>query len=140
MQDSQKALPVVAALIMDPEGRCLLCQRSEHMKRPLHWEFPGGKIEAGETGEAALRRECMEELKIGLDVGAQMAETVWTYPDVTVRLTLYLCHIQDGTPTALEHRTVSWVASENVADYALCPADRELWKQCQSLVVQDEKQ
>ena len=61
-------------------------------------------------------------------------------PDVTVRLTLYLCRIQDGTPTALEHSAVAWVPPENVGGFALCPADRELWKQCRSLVIHHEIQ
>lgn len=119
-------LPVVAALILRDDGRCLMCQRSEAMKRPLGWEFPGGKIEPGETGPEALRRECREELAIDLRVRGPVAETVYAYPDVTIRLTLYACAIVSGEPKALEHRALRWTTRGELASLPLCPADRRL--------------
>ena len=120
------ALPVVAALIQREDGLILLCQRSERMKRALHWEFPGGKIEPGETGPQALKRECREELGIGLNVYEPVAETVCAYPDVTIDLTLYRSTIRDGVPAALEHRQLHWIRPDELGDYDLCPADRAL--------------
>ncbi|MDY3072889.1 MAG: (deoxy)nucleoside triphosphate pyrophosphohydrolase, partial [Eubacteriales bacterium] len=78
------AVEVVAALIRDG-SRFLICQRPAHKARGLLWEFVGGKIEPGETKEAALVRECREELGITLEVGEVFAEVLHEYPDITVR-------------------------------------------------------
>ena len=75
-------IEVVAALIRN-DGKFMICQRSEQKSRPLMWEFPGGKVEAGETKEAALARECREELDIELAVGEIFAESTFVYPDIS---------------------------------------------------------
>ena len=84
-----RPLPVVAALIERKNGQgepeILLCRRPAHKSRGLLWEFPGGKVEPGETGEQALARECREELAVELQVGEPAAQTVHCYPDVTVQ-------------------------------------------------------
>ena len=88
VQAAKAPIEVVAALIFR-DGRFMICQRPANTARALHWEFVGGKVEPGETKEAALIRECREELDIELSVGDVYMEVVHEYPDITVRLTLF---------------------------------------------------
>ena len=79
---------VAAALIRDRD-KFLICRRPAEKARPLLWEFVGGKVEPGETGEQALARECREELGITVEVGDVFMEVTHEYPDLKIRLTLY---------------------------------------------------
>ena len=116
---------VVAALIWRGD-RFLICQRPAHKARGLLWEFVGGKVESGETKEKALGRECREELDIGIRVERQFMEVVHVYPDLTVRLTLFLASIWDGEPKLLEHNDLRWITVDEIDDYDFCPADEEI--------------
>ena len=116
---------VVAALIWD-EGRFMICQRPTTKSCALLWEFVGGKVEKGETKEAALIRECREELGIGLTVGDVFTEVVHEYPDITVHLTLFNAEISDGVPQKLEHNDIRWITPEEIPLYNFCPADIEI--------------
>ena len=116
---------VVAALIWQ-NGRFLICQRPAHKARGLLWEFVGGKVEPGETGPEALARECREELAVDVAVGDACWQGVNTYPDLTVRLTLYRASIAAGTPQLLEHRDLRWITPAEIPQYDFCPADREI--------------
>ena len=116
---------VVAALIWRGD-RFLICQRPAHKARGLLWEFVGGKVESGETKEPALGRECREELDIGIRVERQFMEVVHVYPDLTVRLTLFLASIWDGEPKLLEHNDLRWITVDEIDDYDFCPADEEI--------------
>ena len=113
---------VVAALVRDGE-KFMICQRPEHKSRPLMLEFPDGKVEAGETPEAALARECREELEIGLEVGEKFAESTFVYPDISVHLTLLEARIVRGEPKLLEHRDIRWITPEEASDYEFSHAD-----------------
>ena len=104
-------IEVVAALIRN-NGKFMICQRPENKSRALLWEFPGGKVEAGETKEVALARECREELDIELSVGAVFAESTFVYPDISVHLTLLEAKIIRGEPKLLEHKDVRWITPE----------------------------
>ena len=115
-------IEVVAALIWKNE-RFLICQRPETKSRPLLWEFPGGKVEAGETKEAALVRECMEELAVELSVGKIFAESTFEYPDISVHLTLFEAEIVRGEPKLLEHKSLRWITPEESAAFEFSPAD-----------------
>ena len=117
-----RVLEVVAALIEDGE-HILLCQRPEGKARALLWEFPGGKIEPGETKQEALARECREELGVHLHVGAQFMELTHPYPDLTVHLSVLRCTLGGEKPQRLEHRDMRWVTAEEAAKLPLCPAD-----------------
>lgn len=114
---------VVAALIRDGD-RFLVCQRPAHKARGLLWEFPGGKVEPGESREQALVRECGEELAIELAVGELFTEVVHQYPDLTLRLSFFLATIAEGTPSLLEHTALRWVTPQQMDQLELCPADR----------------
>lgn len=116
---------VVAALIR--QGRSFfICRRPAQKARGGLWEFPGGKVEAGETREEALRRECREELDVTLDVGAVYLEVVHEYPDLTVCLTLFEATIAEGTPRLLEHTDCRWITPEEIPLFSFCPADEAI--------------
>ena len=116
---------VVAALIWDND-QFMICQRPAHKARGLLWEFVGGKVEAGESKEAALIRECQEELAVALSVGDVFMEVIHEYPDITVRLTLFNAVIAQGVPQKLEHNDIRWITPEEIPQYDFCPADVEI--------------
>ena len=116
---------VVAALIWD-KGRFMICQRPAHKARGLLWEFVGGKVEAGETMEQALIRECREELAVTVAVGDVFMAVIHEYPDITVHLTLFNATIADGVPQKLEHNDIRWISPDEIPNYAFCPADEEI--------------
>ena len=116
---------VVAALIWQGD-RFMICQRPAHKGSGLLWEFVGGKVEAGETKEMALIRECREELDVVISVGDAFMEVIHEYPDITVHLTLFHATIVKGTPKMLEHNDIRWITPGESSDYAFCPADVEI--------------
>jgi len=125
---SRLEIDVVAAMIWDG-GRFMICQRPASKIRPLEWEFPGGKIEQGESKQEALIRECQEELGIVLVVQNEIAETVYEYDEFIVRLTLLGATILEGAPQLLEHNALRWITIEELPGYVFCAADESLLKQ-----------
>lgn len=123
----QKITEVVAALIWKG-SRFMICQRPSDKARGLLWEFPGGKVEPGESKPQALIRECREELAITPEVRDVFMEVLHQYPDITVRLTLFNASIAEGTPQKLEHNDIRWITPEEISSYAFCPADVEILK------------
>ena len=119
---------VVAALIWQGE-KFMICQRPAHKARGLLWEFVGGKVEAGETKEQALIRECREELDVLLSVGDVFMDVLHEYPDLTVHLTLFNATVADGIPQKLEHNDIQWITPSEIGDYDFCPADEEFLKE-----------
>lgn len=124
----RKAIEVVAGLIWDKD-KFLICQRPENKARGLLWEFPGGKVEAGETLPQALQRECMEELAVKLDVRDRFMQVEHKYPDIFIRLTLFHCVISEGVPQALEHNALRWIHPSETKNFAFCPADTDILKE-----------
>ena len=116
---------VVAALIWDGD-KFMICQRPAHKARGLLWEFVGGKVEPGEAPEAALQRECWEELGITIRVGELFMEVLHTYPDIEIVLTLYHAVIATGVPQKLEHNDIRWITPAQIPDFDFCPADVEI--------------
>ena len=116
---------VVAALIWQGE-KFMICQRPAHKARGLLWEFVGGKVEPGETKEAALIRECREELAVTLSVREVFMDVVHEYPDLTVHLTLFNAVIVEGEPQMLEHNDIRWITPSEIPNYPFCPADVEI--------------
>lgn len=116
---------VVAALIRDGE-RFLICKRPAHKARALMWEFPGGKVEAGESPRDALIRECMEELDVTLDVGELYMQVTHEYPDIQIRLSLYEAVIASGELCSKEHEALCWILPREIPDYEFCPADVDI--------------
>lgn len=123
----EEIVDVVAALIWDKD-KFMICQRPAHKARGLLWEFVGGKVEAGETKQEALIRECEEELAIELSVEEEFMSVVHEYPDIKVRLTLFNAAIKNGVPQKLEHNDIRWIRKEEIPEFAFCPADIEILK------------
>ena len=104
--------------------------------RALLWEFPGGKVEAGETKQQALVRECREELAFEVVPGSVFCEVTHTYPDITIHLTLFNCTAK-GEPQRLEHAELSWVQPQDVTAYDFCPADKVIVEKLYALAKED---
>ena len=123
---------VVAALIWQKD-RFLACQRPAHKARGLLWEFVGGKVEPGETPREALIRECREELDVSVCVGDVFMQVIHTYPDLTVRLTIYHAQISEGVPKLIEHNDMRWITIDEIDSLAFCPADEEILKKIKQM-------
>ena len=123
---------VVAALIWEGD-RFLACQRPANKARALLWEFVGGKVESGESSEAALSRECREELDITVEPKGVFMEVIHEYPDLTVRLTLFNAVITEGVPRALEHNDIRWITTAEIDGLDFCPADEEILERLKKL-------
>lgn len=121
----QRILEVVAALIWQ-DGKFFACQRPEHKARGGLWEFVGGKVEPGETKEAALIRECREELGVNIRVQDVFMDVLHEYPDITVHLTLFNARFTGEEPKMLEHQAFMWVTPEDADETVFCPADKEI--------------
>jgi len=116
---------VVAAALIDADGRVLLAQRPAHKEHGGLWEFPGGKIHLGETPEAALIRELKEEL--GIDVPARCLAPLTfashSYETYHLLMPLYACRNWHGEPEPLEGQKLAWVRKDRLPSYAMPPAD-----------------
>jgi 8-oxo-dGTP diphosphatase len=119
---------VVAALIASASRppRYLVQQRLPHESRALLWEFPGGKVEPGETDQEALIRECREELDVALEVGEPLWHTSHAYADLEVGLALYRGWIRGGEPKPLHAHALRWASAEQMRGMAFCEADLPL--------------
>ena len=119
---------VAAVALIDADGRVLLAQRPEGKPMAGLWEFPGGKVDDGETPEACLIRELKEEL--GIDVAASclgpFTFASHAYADFHLLMPLFLCRVWEGIARPLEGQTLKWVRPEALADYPMPPADEPL--------------
>lgn len=120
--NESKRIEVVAAII-EKDGKILICRRAENKTRALKWEFPGGKIEPGETPEQAVLRECREELDVGLCVKGEFMRVLHSYPDIEIQLTVFRTAIIGSDPRCIEHKEIRFVYPSELADFELCPAD-----------------
>jgi 8-oxo-dGTP diphosphatase len=129
-------LTVVAVALVDADGRVLLAQRPEGKSLAGLWEFPGGKIDAGESPEAALIRELQEEL--GIDVAeaclAPFTFASHRYEKFHLLMPLYVCRRWKGTPQSREGQKLAWVKPEKLRDYPMPPADIPLIAMLQDLL------
>ena len=114
---------VVAAAVVIREGRVLLTRRREGQHLAGMWEFPGGKLEVGESPEAAVVRECREECGIEVEVTEILDVTHHRYPEKDVLLLFYRCALVSGEVEHLEVADHAWVAPSELGDYPLPPAD-----------------
>lgn len=123
-----KIILVAACALVDVDGRVLIGKRPAGKALAGLWEFPGGKVEAGETPEACLIRELDEELGITV-AHACLAPFVFAshdYGDTHLLMPLYLCRRWDGFVTAREHEALAWVKPNRMGDYPMPPADAPL--------------
>lgn len=114
---------VVAGLIEDDQGRLLACRRPEGKHLAGKWEFPGGKIEAGESPARALVRELQEELAVTVDVGKALTPVVHDYGRGPIELIPLRCRIASGCLHAREHSELRWCTAEELTRLDLAAAD-----------------
>lgn len=106
--DPSKHIHVTCAII-ERDGLVLATQRSATMSMPLKWEFPGGKVDAGESLEESLCRELAEELRVHVKIGKPLLPTTYRYPLFTITLYPFICSIESGELTLHEHAALSWL-------------------------------
>ena len=119
---------VVACALIDADGRVLIAQRPPQKAMGGLWEFPGGKVEAGETPEVTLIRELGEELGIAVQEAclAPFTFASHAYSDFHLLMPLYVCRRWEGTPTPKEHSALKWVKPNELSAYPMPPADLPL--------------
>ena len=124
--NSADILTVVAAIIRDDDGRLLITKRLEEAHLGGLWEFPGGKVEEGESLSGALIREIREELGVGIEVGSLVLEQKHAYPDRTVHLHFFECRILNGKPLAKGAKKMAWIDSGELDRFEFPQANRAL--------------
>lgn len=117
-----RTIRVVAAVI-EQDGRYLITQRRPSAVLPLLWEFPGGRVEEGETDAAALQREVSFRLGVEIDVDKLISFVTHPYERYVVDLYLYQCSLSSGEPKAVNVNAFRWVYSKDFDQYAFTPAD-----------------
>lgn len=116
-------MEVVCGVIENAEGQFLACLRPAGKHLGGLWEFPGGKVECGESPESALIRELREELAVDIEVGSPLGPVIWNYNERMIRLRPYYCRILAGEPRALEHEQLHWCAPQNFDSLSWAAAD-----------------
>lgn len=120
-----KQIEVVAAIIHDAEGRIFATQRGYGDYKDW-WEFPGGKMEQGETPDEALKREIWEELETRIVVERFVATVEWDYPQFHLTMHCYLCHVESGHLELKEHEAAKWLSKDELESVNWLPADQEV--------------
>lgn len=122
-----KQIEVVAAILHDSEGRIFATQRGYGDYKD-GWEFPGGKMEPGETPEDALKREIWEELETRIVVERLVQTVEWEYPKFFLKMHCFWCSIESGSLTLKEHEAARWLSKEQLESVDWLPADKEVVK------------
>ena len=118
-----KQIEVVAAIIHDDEGRIFATQRG-YGEMKDGWEFPGGKMELGESPEEALKREIWEELETKIVVERLVQTVEWDYPAFHLTMHCFWCHIESGSLKLKEHEAAKWLTKDQLDSVDWLPADR----------------
>jgi 8-oxo-dGTP diphosphatase len=113
----------VACAIIERDGLVLAAQRSSRMSLPLKWEFPGGKIDPGESVVECLQRELIEEMNIRISVGQPLAAVTHHYPGFTVTLYPFICAISSGEIILHEHEAIAWLPPDQLPALDWAEAD-----------------
>lgn len=113
----------VVAAVIEQQSRYLIARRAPHKQLAGYWEFPGGKVEPGETPEAALARELAEEFGVEATIGGLIGVSVHDDGTMVVRLTAYRARVTDAIVASTDHDRLEWVRRECLSDYRLAPAD-----------------
>lgn len=119
-----KQIEVVAAIIH--KGDCIFATQRGHGEWKGWWEFPGGKIEPGETPEEALHREIWEELETHIVVEREVQTVEWDYPTFHLTMHCFLCRVESGTLTLKEHEAARWLAKDELDSVRWLPADVQI--------------
>jgi len=113
----------VACAVIFKDGKILVTQRGPAMKQPLLWEFPGGKIEPGETAENCIARELLEELNIEVTLNGRLPDCAYTYPDIAINLVPFIAEFKSGIITLHEHMKYMWLSPTELKSLDWAPAD-----------------
>jgi len=113
----------VTAAIMTDNGKVLIAQRKPAARLALLWEFPGGKLEDGETPEQCLKRELDEEFEIEVEVGAHVGTSIWAYDFGAIELMAYKTQLISGEFKLRDHAQITWVSHQEIDAYEFAPAD-----------------
>ena len=116
----------VTAAIIERDGMVLVARRPPGGRHPGSWEFPGGKVEPGESTRECLAREIKEEMGIAVVVGEELARVRHAYPDLAIDLLAFRCVIAEGEPADIGCDIHAWVEPGSLGEYDLLPPDREL--------------
>ncbi|HBR01455.1 MAG TPA: 8-oxo-dGTP diphosphatase MutT [Ruminiclostridium sp.] len=116
----------VAAAVIVKENKILITQRAKEDSFPLKWEFPGGKLEEGETPEECLKREITEELNLDIDVQNYLGSYAYPYETGDIRLIIYKAQIISGDMQLNVHNDAKWVTVNELKNYEFPPADTDL--------------
>lgn len=119
-------IDVAAAVIENREGRILIARRKPEISLGGYWEFPGGKIESGETAEECAVRELHEEMDVHIETGGAFAESVYDYGDKVIRLIAVRAVMVGGHMRLHDHDDIRWVSVNEMEDYLFAPADEEI--------------
>ena len=120
-----KQIEVAAAIIHDAEGRIFATQRG-YGEWEGWWEFPGGKMEEGESAEEALLREIWEELETRIVIERLVTTVEWDYPKFHLKMRCYWCHVESGSLTLKEHEAARWLAKDELDSVKWLPADLQI--------------
>ncbi len=120
----------VAAAVLTGGGRIFATQRGYGPWKD-YWEFPGGKLEPGETSEEALRREIFEELDVGIAVGERLITVEYDYPEFHLILDCFFARVTEGSPVLKEHEAARWLTADELDEVRWLPADREIIEKLQ---------
>ena len=115
-------IDVTAAIIIH-ENKLLIAQRKSTDKLPNKWEFPGGKVEEGETLEECLIREMQEEFAIDVTIGEHIGESIYHYDHISIELLAYRTYWEDGEINLKDHDDFKWISLEELVDFDFAPAD-----------------
>lgn len=123
-----KTVKVVAAIIVkkEDEEELIYATQRGYGEYKDGWEFPGGKVEPGETPEEALVREIQEELRIQISIGDHIHTVEYDYPSFHLSMDCFICHIEQGSPVLTEHEAAKWLSMENIDSVNWLPADVEV--------------
>ena len=113
----------VACGLIEKNQQLLICQRSADMKLPLKWEFPGGKLEEGETLQECLLREVLEEINLSVEIHEELTKVEYHYPDFSLTLYPFVCSIKEGELKVNEHKQVLWVDRTDLFRFDWANAD-----------------
>ena len=113
----------VTAAILVKDGKVLIAQRKSDDKQRDKWEFPGGKIEAGESARGCLKREMWEEFGIDVRVGRSLGQSIYHYSHGSIRLLAYQAEWQAGELTLKDHADYTWAQCDRLSEFDFAPAD-----------------
>ena len=122
----------VTAAILEKDGRIIIAQRKSKDHLGGKWEFPGGKIEAGETPEECLARELNEEFDIDVSVGEYLGSSIFYYEHISIELMAYRTFWSGGQINSTDHKDYKWVTIEDLERYDFAPADRKFVERLRS--------